>query len=230
MENNIKLIEQSIEFLDNKDVWDRSLERICKCTRIAYRSSDPNSIEKNENLIKRLIFRGDSDKSPRHTSTLEHAQFTVILHCSRAIANEFVRHRHTAFTQESTRYVNFGKKDAEFIIPSTIIGDEDKISMYKQSCSRSFADYSIALSKGMLPQISRDMLPLGLSTTMAMTTNIAEWRSIFSLRCDSGAHPDARSIAFTILNVFNSFASWAFSDIYERFEKEKIPLCKYSFS
>lgn len=229
MENEkIRLVEQSVEFLDGEKDWDDALKRICRCTRIAYRAADPNNTERDENLVKRLIFRKDGDKSPRHTSTLEHAQFTVILHCSRAIANEFVRHRHTAFTQESTRYVNFGKKLPEFVIPSSIGKDEKQLLAYHDQCSSAYSAYEKALSDGMLPQTARDMLPLGLSTTMAMTTNIAEWRSIFGLRCEASAHPDARSIAFTILTVFNGFAPWAFSDMYEYFRNDGIPLCGMS--
>lgn len=226
-DNAISLVEQSVCFLDGQTEWDSALKRICRCTRIAYRSADPKNAEKDESLIRRLLFRNDGDRSPRHTSTLEHAQFTVILHCSRAIANEFVRHRHTAFTQESTRYVNFGKKPVEFVVPSSIVGNAVAEKAYSETCEWSYIDYSKMLSNGVLPQCARDVLPLGLATTMAMTTNIAEWRSIFGLRCDGGAHPDARSIAFTILKVFNGFAPWAFSDMYDRFASDGIPLCRY---
>ena len=226
--DKISLVEQSVEFLDGEREWNDALKRICRCTRIAYRAADPKSAERDENLVKRLIFRKDGDKSPRHTSTLEHAQFTVILHCSRAIANEFVRHRHTAFTQESTRYVNFGKKLPEFVIPSAIGKDEKQLRNYREQCATAYSAYEKALTDGVLPQAARDMLPLGLSTTMAMTTNIAEWRSIFGLRCEASAHPDARSLAFTILTVFNSFAPWAFSDMYDYFKGDGIPLCSYS--
>ena len=231
MDNNeIKLVPSKIEFLDTKSDWDRGLERITKCTRVAYRSNnigktDEEKRERDINLIKTLIFRTDENKdSPRHTSTLEHAVWGVVIYCSRAIANEFVRHRHTAYTQESTRYVNFDKKPAEFIIPSNI--DEINLEILKQSYQESYNAYKNLLQKNTLPQIARDALPLGLATKMAMTTNIAEWRRIFELRCDKGAHPDARSIAWTILTVFNKNAPWAFLDLYDKFKSDNIPLCQ----
>lgn len=229
MDGNIRLVEQYVEFLDSEREWNDALKRICRCTRIAYRAVDPDNVERDENLIKRLIFRKDGDKSPRHTSTLEHAQFTVILHCSRSIANEFVRHRHTAYTQESTRYVNLGKKLPEFVVPSSIKHNETQIKIYHTLCSSAYSAYKTSLLCGALPQTARDLLPLGLSTTMAMTTNIAEWRSIFGLRCEKSAHPDARSLAFTILTVFNRFAPWAFSDLFDYFKVDGIPLCATSF-
>lgn len=235
MENtneNIRIVENSIEFLDSKNDWDRSLKRITRCTRVAYRSENTGSDDDDkrlhdERLMSHMLFRDKSNAdSPRHTSTVEHAVFGVILHCSRAIANEFVRHRHTAYTQESTRYVNFNKKSAEFIRPYGM--NEDSLEAYKDSCSKSYSTYKDMLSDGILPQVARDVLPLGLSTTMAMTTNIAEWRCIFNLRCDKHAHPEARSIAWTILTVFNKNAPWAFSDLYDKFKGDNIPLCNYT--
>jgi len=228
----IAVVPQRIELLDTKDDWDRGLERICRCTRIAYRSdnmgkTDEERRNRNEALIRRMVFRKDGDLSPRHTSTLEHAVFGIVLHCSRAIANEFVRHRHTAFTQESTRYVNFGNKTPSFVMPSYDM-TEEQLKDYADSCRTAYESYEKQLADGILPQIARDTLPLGLETTMAMTTNIAEWRKIFDLRCDKGAHPMARQIALTLLDKFNEYAPWGFSDLYERFKDDikSVPHCE----
>ena len=43
-----------------------------------------------------------------HESVLEHASITVRFIISRAIANEIVRHRIASYSQESTRYCNYG--------------------------------------------------------------------------------------------------------------------------
>lgn len=231
---NVGLVEQSVEFLDTKEDWERGFKRIMRCTRVAYRSNNIGKTEeerrkRDEALVKSMIVRenGSEDK-PRHTSTMEHAVFGVIIKCSRAIANELVRHRHTAYTQESTRYVNFGKKKAEFILsPSVRHADSHSDSCESECYVSSYMNYlRLVNNDGLLPQFARDVLPLGLATTLAMTTNITEWRRIFELRCDNGAHPDARSIAWTILTVFNKNAPWAFNDIYEKFKNENIPLSK----
>lgn len=227
----IELIKQSVEFLDTKEDWDRGLKRIARCTRVAYRSenlgkSEDESRVRDEELMKRLLFRNGESDGPRHTSTTEHAVWGVILHCSRAIANEFVRHRHTAYTQESTRYVNFNKKNAEFVVSSSL--PDEGMDSIRDAYDAAYGGYLKLIGLKVLPQMARDALPLGLATTMAMTTNIAEWRRIFELRCDKGAHPDARSIAWTILTVFNRNAPWAFSDLYEKFKDCNIPLCDYS--
>ena len=228
---DISLICSSVAFLDDNLDWDNALKRITDCTRIAYRSHNrfdrdlkPAEARKSdEALIKRLLFREEGDKSPRHTSTLEHAQFGVVLITSRAIANEFVRHRHTAYTQESTRYVNFDKKGAEFIIPWKHLNDDKFCEIYSASCRNAWNHYQSLLDAGYIPQDARDVLPLGLATRMAMTTNIAEWRHIFNLRCDKGAHHEAQAIANTILNTFWGYAPWAFDDLYKKFDIANAP-------
>ena len=227
----VKACKQSVEFLDTKEDWDRGLARIARCTRVAYRSDNPGKTEaearkRDEALLGRLLFRNGVESGPRHTSTTEHVVWGVILHCSRAIANEFVRHRHTAYTQESTRYVNFNKKDAEFVVSSGM--PKECMQPLLDTYDVAYANYLKLLDSGVLPQMARDALPLGLATTMAMSTNIAEWRRIFELRCDKGAHPDARSIAWTILTVFNRNAPWAFSDLFEKFKGCNIPLCDFT--
>lgn len=51
-------------------------------------------------------------------------RYTFRITCSRAIANEVVRHRQLSFSQESTRYCNYSKdkfgKDLTFIIPEKL--------------------------------------------------------------------------------------------------------------
>lgn len=229
----IDMIHQSVEFLDTKEDWDRGLKRIARCTRVAYRSenlgkTDEEREMRDEELMKRLLFRNGENAGPRHTSTTEHAVWGVILHCSRAIANEFVRHRHTAYTQESTRYVNFNKKNAEFVVSTAF--PQEGLDSLQNTYDAAYSGYLKLIEKNVLPQMARDALPLGLATSMAMSTNIAEWRRIFELRCDKGAHPDARSIAWTILTVFNKNAPWAFSDLYDKFKDCGIPLCNYTVS
>ena len=67
-----------------------------------------------EDFVRSIIKRG-------HESVLEHVGWTVRFICDRGVSHELVRHRLCAFSQESTRYVDYAgtKTDGhcQFIIP-----------------------------------------------------------------------------------------------------------------
>ena len=45
-----------------------------------------------------------------HISIIEHVNITVTVVCNRGVTHEIVRHRIAAYSQESTRFVNYGKR------------------------------------------------------------------------------------------------------------------------
>lgn len=219
----INIVEQKITILDPEPYWDYCRKAIAYATRVAYRSENVGKTveEKNErdnNLFLRLLHPSDLTH-PQHTSTFEHKVFSVEILTDRAIANEIIRHRHTAFTQESTRYVNMGKRGADFVLPYGLSEQEKEIVM--MSYKSSYSSYLKLIESGVLPQHARDVLPLGLATTMVMSTNITQWRSVFKLRCDAGAHPKVRSIMFAVLSEFNKRIPSAFNDLYLKFKDVK---------
>lgn len=227
----INLVQQKVTFLDSEEYWNYCRKWIAYATRVAYRSenignTDEERLVRDNNLFKRLLHPNDT-AHPQHTSTFEHKTFGVEILTDRAIANEIIRHRHTAYTQESTRYVNMEKRGASFIIPNGL--DDDQKELAKNSFGESYSNYLEMLAHGVTPQHARDLLPLGLATTMVMSTNITQWRSIFKLRCDGGAHPKVRSIMWTILSEFNKHLPSAFEDLYDKFVSENIPLCEFEY-
>jgi thymidylate synthase (FAD) len=226
---NINIIEQKAVILDPPCYWDYCKKAIAYATRVAYRSENSGETEEEKDerdnrLFLRLLHPSDTSH-PQHTSTFEHKTFSVKIITDRAIANEIIRHRHTAFTQESTRYVNMDKRGASFIMPYGVESEDDK-SAIKNSFANSYATYLNLLKSGILPQNARDVLPLGLATTMVMSTNITQWRSVFKLRCDEGAHPKVRSIMFALLSEFNKRIPSAFKDLYDRFSPMGIIPCR----
>ena len=234
----IFMTKQKVVILDPEPYWEYCRKAIAYATRVAYRSENAGTTEEERNerdnrLFLRLLHPSDT-AHPQHTSTFEHKTFSVEITTDRAIANEIIRHRHTAFTQESTRYVNMNKKGAAFIVPYGL--DEEQMQIVKKSYADSYAAYVTLLEDGVLPQHARDVLPLGLATTLLMSTNIAQWRSVFKLRCDEGAHPKVRSIMFAILVEFNRRLPSAFKDLYDRFSPcgiepcttEIKPICDYA--
>lgn len=148
-------------------------------------------------------------------------RITARFFCSRAIANELVRHRTFSFVQESTRYCNYSKdkfnNELTYIIPTWLnldagtyiqanIADfknSDTGTVYTTLPEISFLgalktvenEYFELLKSGCKPQEARDVLPLALKTEIVMTGYEDDWNHFFSLRCDSAAHPDMRKLA-----------------------------------
>ena len=100
------------------------------------------------------------------------------------IANGFVVHN-------STRYVNYGGKDMEFIEPA---GFESWSAFNRQgfevACSHAAGYYNDMLDHGLKPQQARAVLPNALKTEIIVTADAAEWAHIRKLRTHPTAHPD----------------------------------------
>lgn len=137
-------------------------------------------------------------------------RITLSFIISTGIAREFTRHRKFSFAQESTRYVNYNKKDIEFIIPSwenlntgqyecidgEIYGDGYiGNDIFLKSCIESADNYTKLIESGRKPQDAREVLNLATKTQLIMTGFKDDWDHFFELRCASNAHPDAQYIA-----------------------------------
>jgi len=129
---------------------------------VAYQA-DQGDLERRLNLCM--------DKG--HTSVLEHHSITVSIICDRATTHALVRHRHCAYTQESTIYCNYNKKGIIQLIEPKEYPDE----VYELPCFQYLNDDRSASRK-------RDILPNCTKTQLIMTTNIREWRYIIGLRSD----------------------------------------------
>jgi len=139
----------------------------------------------------------DMRTTPLPDKTLiEHPEYhTFEIVTTRSIANEIVRHRQLSFTQESTRYVNYNKKPMLFINPSTDNVNEGCIVDFYEACSAAYDAYTRLLTCAVKPQFARDVLPLGLATTIVVTGLDYAWRDFLALRTNKSAHPMIREIA-----------------------------------
>ena len=104
------ITEQSAEILrfDSPEIIERA-------GRTCYKSED----RMDEESAKPFVAQMYNAKDPRrgHHAMLEHAVATVHFKTDRGVTHELVRHRLASFAQESTRYVNYGKKGLQFILP-----------------------------------------------------------------------------------------------------------------
>lgn len=133
---------------------------------------------------------------------------------SRAIANEFVRHRLFSFAQESTRYCNYSKDkfvgELTFIRPEWLKSEGLWLNNLKAedvwfNAMAISEDYYLDwINLGVKPQNARGVLPLDLKTELIMTGTLDQWEGFFDLRLrevTGPAHPDAKAIAKEWYNI-----------------------------
>jgi thymidylate synthase (FAD) len=175
--------------------------------RTAYKSEDKITSDSAEKFIKSLIKSG-------HESVLEHFNITVRFVTDRGVTHELVRHRLCAFTQESTRYVNYQNKGIVFIKPvfwSDPISNSFEIwSDNMKSCECAYITLMYNSAK---PQEARSVLPNSLKTEIVCTANLREWRHIFKLRTAKTAHPQMRALMIPLLSELKQKLPVFFEDI-----------------
>lgn len=191
-------------------------KNITSCAQVSHTKTESESknISDSEEFVKKLIRWG-------HMSPFEHVSAQVKIVTNRAIANELVRHRHCAFTQESTRYCNYydelfivkplwfkeaiytGLVDYGDLMPEIrgrreYLSRMDDIHMY----------YRKLINQGVPQEQARGVLPLDTATSLIMTTNLREWISIFKLRCNKASHPQMVELMSKIRDEFVKRLPW----------------------
>lgn len=198
----MKLIDQSWEWVIKPINPLETLERI---GRVCYKSEDKITPESAPRFVKMLI-------DNKHESVLEHITASVRFITMRSVTHELVRHRHCAFSQESTRYISYKGKDIEFINP--IGAPKDYIPLdYETTLCKLEEVYNSLLAKGWKPQGAREILPNALKTEIVVTTNLREWRHIFKMRISKEAHPQIRALMTSCLEGFKREIPVIFDDI-----------------
>lgn len=197
MEQDIQLV--NYKYKDPMDLL-RDIERI---GRVCYKSEHRITSSSAAPFVCSIIERG-------HESVLEHISITVRFVTDRAIANELVRHRIAAYSQESTRYCNY-KDKIEFIYPKNV--SDKQLQLIMEACACAATTYQALIADGATPEIARDVLPLCTKTELIATYNLREWRHILRLRTDKAAHPKMRELMQTLLQFFQGLVPIIFDDI-----------------
>jgi thymidylate synthase (FAD) len=127
-------------------------------------------------------------------SPLEHSRVTVKIVCSRSISHALVRHRHCAFTQESTHYLTYQELTfcGEF-------NDDESINMLENLEQRYLG------MTGKRAQDKRWLLPQALKTELVITTNFREWLHIFDCRVLHKTGKDSDEMTKTMLPIAQAF-------------------------
>ena len=203
----MKTIKPSFEIV-GLDNGQELIKRIEAAGRTCYKSESRITEDSAEKFVRSIIKRG-------HESVLEHEKVTVRIVCDRGISHEIVRHRLASYSQESTRYVNYGGDDIEFIEP-LFYDDETRAgerAVWVAAMAIAEYNYKCLLLRGSKPGEARTVLPNSLKTEIVMTANIREWRHFFKLRTSKAAHPQMREISIPMLAEFKLEMPVLFEDI-----------------
>ena len=204
----MKIVQPSFEILDHNNL----LRNIELGGRVCYKSEEAMSEGSDERLIEKL-------KSLRHESVFEHGVITVKFLTDRGVTHEMVRHRLAAFSQESTRYCNYGKgrfgQEITVVEPFFFVGNSLQYGIWEDSCANSESTYLRLLKAGASAQEARSVLPNSLKTEIQVTANVREWRHILRLRTSREAHPQIRQIMVPLLDCFRQSWPVLFDDLPE---------------
>jgi len=190
------------------------LRNIEKAGRTCYKSETKITDDSYQAFIEKIMKLG-------HHSMFEHEKVTVRIICDRGVTHEIVRHRLAAYSQESTRYCNYGNSDrgCTFIKPfffqsvNPDYNEEKKYHAWMYSMKQSEDAYLELLNRGATPQEARSVLPNSLKTEIVVTYNLREWRHFFSLRAAKAAHPQMQQVAIPLLLYFKEQLAPLFDDI-----------------
>ena len=199
--------------------------RIERAGRTCYQSESKKiDVESSSQFVKMLLVRG-------HESVLEHSLMTVQFNnVSRGFTHEQVRHRLTAISQESTRYVDYAKEGAgpdldHFILMCVVPPHRDESAKHELDDGRNLSAHEMfreyekfyrALRKaGWPPEDARQLLPIGIKSQIVISANFREWRHIFKLRTAPSAHWEIRRVMGNLLKHIQPFLSPIFDDFKE---------------
>lgn len=204
----VKIIPPSYEILDDINA-EVILKRIEAAGRTCYKSEDKITKGSHKKFVKMVLDLG-------HESVIEHEKVSVRIICDRGVTHEIVRHRLASYSQESTRYCNYGKgkfgEEITVIDPKPFM-NEIQYKTWLRAVEHAENAYLSLISTKAPPQMARSVLPNSLKTEIVCTFNIREWRHFFTLRASPKAHPQMRQIVVPMLMEFKEKIPVIFDDI-----------------
>lgn len=195
----MKVVSQSYEIITPISIGGLDeLRRIERAGRACYKTENliTEDGESAKRFVKMLVKAG-------HESVLEHSSLQVMFVCDRGVSHEIVRHRLASYSQESTRYCNYGHdkfgNEITVIEPTEFKHDPLAHQTWKNSCIVAETAYFTLLNSGVSPELARSVLPNSLKTEIMMTANYREWRHFFKQRTSKFAHPQIRELLVPLL-------------------------------
>lgn len=129
-----------------------------------------------------------------HMSVFEHASATLKIEgISRACLAQLTRHRIASYSVTSQRYCEVGGNDW-YVTPPSVVGTDAELRFRAQT-SDAMWSYRAAIDEGMKPEDARYLLPEATKTSLVMTINARSLQNFLTLRLDSHAQWEIRSLA-----------------------------------
>lgn len=184
----------------------RLLKKIEWCARISHRSEEAQTDVSYDRFLRAVVLqKGD-------WSVVEHASATVDAVVDRGVTHEWVRHRIGAYTQESTRFINYEKKMVPtFVMPPGLA--LQAMDEWREAIEQAERSYKAMLAHGCAPQIARSVLPNSLSSRLVATYNLRNWRHFFLMRTTRETHPQFREVTIPLLKEFQTRIPLLYDDI-----------------
>ncbi|UCD95585.1 MAG: FAD-dependent thymidylate synthase [Candidatus Zixiibacteriota bacterium] len=206
------IAEPSVELMAITPDAERVIELACRTCYLSFHRFDPPASTRE--LIKKVIRKG-------HHSVLEHAGATFrIKGGSRTFTHELVRHRLMSPSQESQRYVEYGKtRDFDVVLPGSIENSDFK-NRYLEMAARCEKFYTEMVKADIPKEDARYILPGGTTSEIVISANLREFRHIFAVRCHPRAHWEIRRICLKMLEVLKAEAPIVFDDFEIDWETE----------
>jgi len=204
----MRTIKAGYEIMDDID-GKAILQKLEKCGRVCYKSEDKITDVSALSFVRGIIKSG-------HESVIEHVSFTIKFIVDRGVSHEIVRHRIASFSQESTRYCNYGNAKEIVLIEPCFLDERDYNQTRKwwiAGCYEAENSYLKMLGLGATPQEARSVLPNSLKTEVVMTANLREWRHFLRLRTSKAAHPQMREVTIPLLEDLKRQIPVIFDDI-----------------
>lgn len=223
----MKILKNAGDFviLTPTDVLRDQLLMIERAGRTCYQSEKgPITFETAQKFARMLLKRG-------HESVIEHSSMTVQFNnLSRGFTHEQVRHRLTAISQESTRYVDYAREDGSVDLAQTEIlcvvpphrdenipiplGDGSQMTA-AEMFAKTEVYYKALRAAGWSPEDARQILPNAIKSQIVISANFREWRHIFFMRTSKKAHWEIRRVMCNLLEEVQKTVPVIFDDFFE---------------
>ena len=216
----MQIIEPYARMIDIHEREDgiKLLRKIEWCARISHASEDSQTPDSWKRFLTSVVLNhGD-------WSVTEHSSVTVDAVVDRGITHEWVRHRIGAYTQSSTRFINYVKKmSPSFICPFDGHDDPNVLDVWNAAISESELSYKKMVDSGVPPQLARSVFPNALASRLVVTYNLRNWRHFFLMRTTKETHPQMRQITIPLLVEFKEKIPLLYDDIEpEETQKENL--------
>lgn len=177
----------------------------------------------------------------RHTSVLEHLNWSFILKGSRVLTHELIRHRPgIAVSQESGRYIRLHNDDMGWIdvpagtIPEDIVekfgGLRDKYMSDLQEVSDTLPWDEMNFSeKKKITSWLRRSFPEGRATRLVWTANARILRHVIALRTAPGAELEIRLLFGQIAEIMAEEAPLLFLDMKREYDEEGVAYYEFDY-